>query len=91
MPTAKYESSQQRVNSLEQDFQLAKIGPRVGEIARAKGALMQAEGQTGYAKSQLDATVIRAPVTGTILDRSAGERRTAYRTIRQRRRGPRDR
>lgn len=68
--TAKYEASQQRVHSLEQSFQLAKIGPRVEEIARAKGALMQAEGQAAYAKSQLDATVIRAPITGTILDRS---------------------
>jgi HlyD family secretion protein len=68
--TAKYESSQQRVNSLEQSYQLAKLGPRAEEIARAKGALMQAEGQAAYEKSQLDATVIRAPITGTILDRS---------------------
>ncbi len=68
--TAKYEASQQRVHSLEQSYQLAKLGPRAEEIARAKGALMQAEGQAAYAKSQLDATVIRAPITGTILDRS---------------------
>jgi HlyD family secretion protein len=67
---AKYESSQQRVNSLEQSYQLTKIGPRAEEIARAKGALMQAEGQAAYAKSQLDATVIRAPISGTILERS---------------------
>lgn len=69
--TAKYESSQQRVRSLEQSYQLAKIGPRAEEIARAKGALTQGEGQAAYAKSQLDATVIRAPISGTILDRSA--------------------
>src|SRR3989441_4111946 len=68
--TAKYEASQQRVHSLEQSHQLSKIGPRAEEIARAKGALMQAEGQAAYAKSQLDATVIRAPISGTILDRS---------------------
>ena len=68
--TAKYEASQQRVNSLEQSYQLAKIGPRSEEIARAKGALMQADGQAAYAKSQLDATVIRAPISGTILERS---------------------
>jgi len=68
--TAKYESSQQRVHSLEQSYQLAKIGPRIEEIERAKGALMQAEGQAAYAKSQLDATVIRAPISGTILERS---------------------
>jgi len=69
--TAKYESDQQRVNSLQQAFTLMKIGPRPEEIARAQGALLQAQGQLDYAKSQLDATVIRAPVTGTILDRTA--------------------
>src|SRR5947207_197203 len=68
--TAKYESSQQRAHSLEQSYQLAKLGPRVEEIARAKGVLTQAEGQAAYAKEQLNATVIRAPITGTILDRS---------------------
>jgi HlyD family secretion protein len=68
--TAKYEASQQRVNSLQQSYQLSKLGPRAEEIARAQGALTQAEGQAAYAKSQLDATVIRAPINGTILDRS---------------------
>ncbi len=69
--TAKFESDQQRANSLEKGFQLSKIGPRAEEVARAEGALMQAQGQLDYAQSQLDATVIRAPVTGTILDRTA--------------------
>jgi len=69
--TARYESDQQRANSLEKGFQLSKIGPRPEEIARAKGQLEQAEGQAAYAKSLLDATVIRAPVTGTILERTA--------------------
>jgi len=69
--TAKFEADQQRANSLERAFQLAKIGPRPEELSRAQGALMQAQGQLEYAKSQLDATIIRAPVTGTILDRTA--------------------
>src|SRR5580692_5379004 len=69
--TAKFEADQQRANSLEKGFQLAKIGPRKEEIARARGALQQAEGQAAYAKSLLDATLIRAPVTGTILERAA--------------------
>ena len=68
---AKFDSDQQRVNSLSQSFQLSKLGPRVEEIARAKGALTQAEGQESYAKSLLDATAIRAPVNGTILERTA--------------------
>ena len=69
--TAKFDADQQRVNSLEKVFQLSKLGPRAEEIARAKGAVIQAQGQAAYAKSQLDATVIRAPIDGTILDRSA--------------------
>jgi HlyD family secretion protein len=69
--TAKFDSDQQRVNSLEKVFQLSKLGPRKEEIGRARGALEQAQGQADYAKSLLDATVIRAPVTGTILERAA--------------------
>ena len=69
--TAKFEADQQRANSLQKGFELAKIGPRTEEVARAQGALAQAQGQLDYAKSQLDATIIRAPVNGTILDRTA--------------------
>ncbi len=69
--SAKFDSDQQRVDSLEKTFQLSKLGPRPEEIARAKGALTQAQGQEAYSKSLLDATVIRAPVSGTILDRTA--------------------
>jgi HlyD family secretion protein len=69
--SAKYDASQQRMNSLEQSFQLAKLGPRSEEVLRARGDLLQAEGQMAYAKAQLDATVIRAPVNGTILERTA--------------------
>jgi len=69
--TAKFGADQQRVNSLDKAFQLWKLGPRKEEIARARGALEQAQGQADYAKSLLDATLIRAPVTGTILERAA--------------------
>ncbi len=77
--TAKYDSDQNRMNSLNQALAMSKLGPRAEEIARARGALMQAEGQAAYAKSLLDATVIRAPVTGTILERKVekGELLTA--------------
>jgi HlyD family secretion protein len=77
--SAKYEADQQRMNSLQQSFALSKLGPRAEEIARARGALLQTEGQAAFAKSQLDATTIRAPVTGTILERKVekGELATA--------------
>ncbi len=69
--TARNDSSQQRVNSLQQMFQMSKIGPRAEQIQRSRGDLAQAQGQMDYAKAQLDATIIRAPVTGTILERTA--------------------
>ena len=69
--TAKYDSSQQRVNSLEQNYSLSKIGPRSEQIEQARGSLRQAQGQLAYALSQLEATLIRAPVSGTILERTA--------------------
>ena len=68
---ARYDASQQRANSLEQSFRLSKIGPRAEQIERARADVLQAQGQMDYAKSQLDATVIRAPVSGTILERTA--------------------
>ncbi len=68
---AKFDADQQRVQALEQSLRLARIGPRPEEIARAKGALLQAEGQLAFAQSQLAATVIRAPISGTILERTA--------------------
>ncbi|HUK47062.1 MAG TPA: efflux RND transporter periplasmic adaptor subunit [Terriglobales bacterium] len=68
---AKFDSDQQRSDSLNKAFELSKLGPRVEEIERAKGALLEAEGQEAYQKSLLDATIIRAPVDGTILDRTA--------------------
>ncbi len=68
---SKFNADQQRVDALQQAFRLARIGPRPEEIARAKGALLQVEGQLAFARSQLEATIIRAPVSGTILERTA--------------------
>ena len=59
------------MQALEKAYSLSKIGPRQEEIASARGALEQAQGQLAYAQSQLDATQIRAPVNGTILERTA--------------------
>ncbi|HXZ81160.1 MAG TPA: efflux RND transporter periplasmic adaptor subunit [Terriglobales bacterium] len=68
---ARYEASAQRVNSLQRTYDLAKIGPRIEQIDQARAQVIQARGQLDYAQSQLDATQIRAPVTGTILERTA--------------------
>ena len=40
------------------------------EIDAERGQIVQAKGQLAYAQTQLDNTVIKAPVDGTILDRN---------------------
>lgn len=67
---AKYDSSQAKVHSLQQTLNLAVLGPRKEEIDQVRGQIMQAQGQVAYAEDQLHNTLIRAPITGTILDRN---------------------
>ena len=59
--TAKCEADQQRANSLDKGIPTGQTRSAQEEIARARGALQQAQGQADYAKSLLDATIIRAP------------------------------
>ena len=68
---AKYDAALQHEQALEKTYRLSKIGPRQEEIENGRAALEQARGQLAYAESQLEATEIRAPVTGTILERTA--------------------
>lgn len=67
---ARYDGQAAKVASLERTYDLAKLGPRKEEIAAARGQIEQAKGQLAYAQTQLDNTVIKAPVSGTILDRN---------------------
>ncbi len=67
---ARYDGQAAKVASLDRTFELAKLGPRREEIDAARGQIEQAKGQLAYAKTQLDNTVIKAPVSGTILDRN---------------------
>jgi HlyD family secretion protein len=59
-----------RVNSLEKAYELVKLGPRQEEIDSLRGQVEQAKGALAYAETNEDNTVIRAPVTGTILERA---------------------
>ncbi len=68
---ARYDADQQTSASLSQAYALKKLGPRREEIQRAAGNLAAAEGQLEYARAQVAATKIRAPVSGTILERTA--------------------
>ncbi len=68
---ARVDASRQRAQSLEKALAMWKIGPRTEQVQAARGALRAAEGQAAFAESQLAATQIRAPITGTILERTA--------------------
>jgi HlyD family secretion protein len=67
---AKYDGDVAKVASLQHTLDLAVLGPRKEEIAQVKGQIEQARGGLEYAQTQLDNTIIKAPVAGTILDRN---------------------
>jgi HlyD family secretion protein len=65
-----YENQLAKVNSLQQAYDLMKIGPRQEEIEAMSGAVEQAKGVAAFDEDQLDNTIIRAPIDGTILERA---------------------
>lgn len=67
---AKYDGYEARVASLSRTLDLSVLGPRKEQIAQVLGQIDQIKGAVAYAQTQLDNTVIKAPVTGTILDRN---------------------
>lgn len=66
---ATYDMAKAKLDSAQKNYELVKIGPRVEEIDYARAQVEQAKAQVDYAQTMLDSTLIRAPVTGTILDR----------------------
>jgi len=66
---ARYDAALARVNSLQKTYELARIGPRREVIDAMKGQVEQARGLVALAETQLANTLIKAPVTGTILER----------------------
>lgn len=67
---ARYDSQAARVASLEKTFDLVKIGPRREQVDAVRGQIEEAKGRMAFYETQLSNTVIRAPVTGTILERA---------------------
>ena len=66
----KYDNQAGKVVALERIYELTRLGPRKEEIDAARALVKQALGALEYARSQLENTVIRAPVSGTILERN---------------------
>ncbi len=67
---AKYDSTAAQTNSFYRTYDLVRIGSRKEDIDAARGSVEQAKGQVALAETYLANTVIRAPVTGTILERN---------------------
>jgi multidrug resistance efflux pump len=66
---AKYDSTADNEASLERTYDLAKIGARQEDIDAARAQVAQAQGAYDYAQEELENTIIRAPIAGTILER----------------------
>ncbi len=67
---ARHASQAARVSSLEKTYELVRIGPRSEQIDAMRGQIEEAKGRVAYFETTLANTVIRAPVTGTILERN---------------------
>ncbi|HVX67132.1 MAG TPA: efflux RND transporter periplasmic adaptor subunit [Bryobacteraceae bacterium] len=67
---ARFDSAEARVASLDRRYELARLGPRREQIDAARGQVLQAKGMMDFYQTQLSNTVIRAPVSGTILERA---------------------
>ena len=59
-----------RVNAVRKAYELVRIGPRKEQIASMRGQVDEVRGEVSFFETQLANTVIRAPVTGTILERA---------------------
>ncbi len=64
-----YDVALAQVKAARESHELARIGPRTEQIELARAQLAEAEAAIRWSETQLDNTVIRAPIDGTILDR----------------------
>ncbi|MFB3903249.1 MAG: HlyD family secretion protein [Acidobacteriota bacterium] len=57
------------VKVAERNLELMRLGPRAEQISSARAEVDRARASLDYARTLLDATVIRAPIDGTVLQR----------------------
>ena len=67
---ARFDRQTARVASVQRSYELVRIGPRQEQIQAVRGQIEQARGAVAFYETQLANTVIKAPVTGTILERA---------------------
>jgi HlyD family secretion protein len=67
---ARYDAQVARFASFEKTHALVRKGPRQEEIDAMRAQVKQAEGSLAFAQTQMDNTVITAPISGAILERN---------------------
>lgn len=67
--TAQRDSAKALLEAARQSSNLTDVGPRVEEVRAAEAEARQMKASLDYALTQLDSTEIRAPVSGTVLQR----------------------
>jgi HlyD family secretion protein len=66
---ARYDVAKAQVESARKALDLLQLGPRLEQIDAQRAAVRNARASLDYAQTQLEATEIRAPVDGTVLER----------------------
>jgi HlyD family secretion protein len=66
---ARYEVVKSQVESARKALELWQAGPRIEQISTQRARVKNAQATLEFAKTQLEATEIRAPISGTILER----------------------
>jgi HlyD family secretion protein len=69
----RFDSARANLASLVKTYELIKSGPRREQIEAARAEAARARAGVDYAKTMLDATEIRVPAGGTILERNVEE------------------
>ncbi|HET7841432.1 MAG TPA: efflux RND transporter periplasmic adaptor subunit [Terriglobia bacterium] len=67
---AQFDMAKARLANARQNYNLVKIGPRIEDINYARAQVEQARASVAYAQTLEDATLIEAPVSGTVLERN---------------------
>jgi len=66
---AQRDAARASLEAARQSSTMTDIGPRAEEISAAAAQVKQTQAAVDYANTQLDATEIKAPVSGTVLER----------------------
>jgi multidrug resistance efflux pump len=67
----RYDMAAAALQVAEKNYQLAQLGPRKEQIAQGRARVAQAQASLEYRRVLLDATEVRAPINGTVLQRIA--------------------